>query len=95
MAGGLELAELLEDDDVAEVDVGGGRVDAELDPQRPPGSEPALELPGRQHIDRPEGQVGRRFAALEAGFPHRRNARLTRRPGAPGSRGTKPLTVGR
>ena len=32
--GRLELAELLEHDHVAEVDVGGGRVDAELDPQR-------------------------------------------------------------
>ena len=72
---------------MAEVDVGRRRVDAELDPQRPAAREPSLELAGRQHVHRPEGQVGDRFGALEAGFPHRRNARLTRRPGAPGGAG--------
>ena len=80
--GGLELAQLLEHDHMAEVDVGRRRVDAELDPQRLASREPSLELAGRQHVHRPERQVGDRFGVLEAGFPHRRNARLTRRPGA-------------
>ena len=66
MARRLELAELLEDDDVAEMDVGRGRVDAELDAQRAPLGQALLELAGGQHVDRPEGQAVRRFAALEA-----------------------------
>ncbi len=53
----LELAQLLEHDRVAEVDVGRGRVDAELDPQRPAGGELLLEPPRRQHVDRVARQV--------------------------------------
>ena len=45
MAGLLELAQLLEHDRVAEVDVGRGRVDAELDPQRPPAASCSSSLP--------------------------------------------------
>ena len=65
MAGLLELAQLLEHDGVAEVDVGGGRVDAELDPQGAIAGELLLELPRRQHVDRVTRQVR-----------HRPNARL-------------------
>jgi hypothetical protein len=87
VAGGLELPQLLEHDHVAEVDVGGGRVDAELDAQRPARGEALLEHPGGQHVDRAEGQLGTRYATLGARSTHLGNARLTRRPGAPGSRG--------
>ncbi len=48
----LELAQLLEDDGVAEVDVGGRRVDPELDPQRTMRRELLGEHPLGQHVDR-------------------------------------------
>ena len=44
VAGVLELAQLLQHDRVSEVDVGRGRVDPELHPQRPPLRAGALEL---------------------------------------------------
>ena len=58
VAGVLELAQLLEHHGVAEVDVGGGRVEPELDAQRAALGEPPLECPGGQAIDRISGQVG-------------------------------------
>jgi hypothetical protein len=61
----LELAQLLEDDRVAQVDVGGCRVDAELHPQRAVALQLLLEPPGGQHVDRVARQVR-----------HRPNARL-------------------
>ena len=66
----LELAQLLEHDRVAEVDVGGGRVEPELDPQRPALGEPPLERPGGQAIDRIAGEVGGRAGGLGSGFCH-------------------------
>ena len=59
MAGVLELAQLAQDDDVAEVDVGRRRVDPQLYAQRPPGrellGEPALGEGllgvGQEHVD--------------------------------------------
>ena len=56
----LELAQLLEHDGVAEVDVGRGRVDPELDPQRPARRELLLEPPLRQHVDRVARQIRHR-----------------------------------
>ena len=61
MAGVLELAQLLEHDGVAEVDVGGGRVDPELDAQRAALGDPPLEGAGGQAVDRVPGQVGGGF----------------------------------
>jgi hypothetical protein len=53
----LELAQLLQHDRVAEVDVGRGRVDPQLHAQRPA----AVELLGkpslRQHVDRVTRQI--------------------------------------
>ena len=58
----LELAQLAQHDGVAEVDVRRGRVDAELDPQRPaPRAELALERARRQRVDGVAGE--------EAGVP--------------------------
>ena len=58
VAGVLELAQLLQHDHVAEVDVGRGRVDAELHPQRP----------APRAARRSEGALGQRIdrVALEA-----------------------------
>ena len=50
VAGVLEVAQLAQHDGVAEVDVGRRRVDAELDAQRAPERQLALELAGRQHL---------------------------------------------
>ena len=72
---------------MAEVDVGRGRVDPELHAQRLAPLEAALELAGREDVDRPEGQTRDLFCLSEAGLPHRGNARLTRRLGAHGSAG--------
>src|SRR6185312_9898635 len=47
----LEGAHPLERDRLADVDVARGRVDAELDAQRPAERELALQLPLRQHLD--------------------------------------------
>ena len=52
VAGVLELAQLAEHDRVAQVDVGRGRVDPELDAQRAAERQLALELAGREHVDR-------------------------------------------
>ena len=65
MAPVLELAQLVEDDGVAEVDVGGRRVDPELDPQRTQRCELLGEHAVGQHVDRVTRQVR-----------HGRNARL-------------------
>ncbi len=67
MAGVLELAQLLQHDGVAEVDVGGGRVEPELDPQRAALGEAAFERPGGQAIDRISGEVG---GQVGGGFGH-------------------------
>jgi hypothetical protein len=56
--GVLELAQLAEHDRVTEMDVGRRRVDAELDPQRPPLLELALELALRQDVDGVAEEVG-------------------------------------
>ena len=48
----LELAELAQHDREAEVDVGGGRVDAELGPQRAAGRELAAQIGLGDEIDR-------------------------------------------
>ncbi len=65
MPGVLELAQLAEHDRVAEVDVGGGRVDPELHPQRPVELQLLGEPPLGQHVDRVSRQIR-----------HGRNARL-------------------
>jgi hypothetical protein len=60
----LKLAQLLQDDRVTNVDIGRGRVHAELDAQRPAERQLALEPPLRQAIDgvarEPVGPLGRR-----------------------------------
>ena len=56
MAGVLELAQLLEDDGVTEVDVGRGRVEPELGAQGSVLGQPPLERPGGQAVDRIPGQ---------------------------------------
>ena len=56
----LELAQLLEHDGVAEVDVGGGRVEPELDPQRTAFGEPPLERSVGEAVDRVAGEMGGR-----------------------------------
>ena len=81
MAGGLELAQLLEHDDVAEVDVRRRRVDAELDAQRPSLGEALGELAVRQHVDGAEGRAGCAWASNPAGRAWA-NARLSTRPKA-------------
>src|SRR5207248_11461562 len=59
----LELAQLPENDRVAEMDVGCRGVDPELHPQPPAGRELALELALRQAVDcvasQPRGRFGR------------------------------------
>ena len=71
VAGVLELAQLLQDDGVAEVEVGRRRVQAELDAQRPARSRAAArERPRGQAVDRVAGQVRRRPGGLGAGFGH-------------------------
>jgi hypothetical protein len=47
----LELAQLLQDDRVTQVDVRSRRIDAELDPQGLTAIELAFELAGRQCLD--------------------------------------------
>ncbi len=79
----LELAQLLQDDRVAEVDVGRGRVDPELDPQRPPGRELLLQHRRRQHVDRVARQVR-----------HGPNARLPPPLGGPGRRVRPSMAIG-
>jgi hypothetical protein len=63
----LELAQFLEDDGVAEVDVGGGGVEPELDAERPAFGEPTLERPARQAVDRIPDEVG---GLVGRGFCH-------------------------
>ena len=79
MARVLEGAQLVEHDHVPEVDVGGRRVDPQLDPQRPP----TLELLGQtalgQRLDGALEQAPRLRGGR--GIRHRANARLTRRRG--------------
>jgi hypothetical protein len=61
VAGVLELAELVEDDRVAQVDVGSRGVDAELDPQRAAlalgEAELALERAFGQHVDGADHEI--------------------------------------
>ena len=61
VAGVLELAQLVEDDGVAEVDVRRRGVDAELDAQRPPLAlgevELGLERSLREHVDGADHEV--------------------------------------
>ena len=93
MPGVLELAELVEDDGVAEVDVGGGGVDAELDAQRPAlplgkvelGLERAFgkHLDGADHEVVDEAAVGHR---MEPPDWLRRQGRAGRRRRAPAGR---------
>jgi hypothetical protein len=66
----LELAQLLEHDRVPEVNVGGGRVEPELHPQRPALGKALLERPLRQAIHRVAGEMGRRPGGLGSGFCH-------------------------
>ena len=66
----LELAQLLEHDGVAEVDVGGGRVEPELHPQRTAFGEPPLEGSVGQAVDRVAGEMGGRASGVRGGFWH-------------------------
>ena len=70
MAEVLELAQLLEHDRVAEVDVGGGRVEAELRPQRPALGQALLQRAAGEAIHRIAGKMGRRAGGLGRGFCH-------------------------
>ena len=60
MAEALELGQLAEDDGVPEGQVGRGRVDAELDPQRPAlglgGLQPLAEAVARVELGHPRGE---------------------------------------
>jgi hypothetical protein len=60
----LELAQLGQHDGVPEMDVGRGRVEPELHPQRAPLRETVGERSLRQAIDRVAGQMGRRPGGL-------------------------------
>jgi hypothetical protein len=66
----LELAQLLEHDRVAEVDVGGGRVEAELRPQRPAFGQALLQRALWEAIHRITCEMGRRAGGLGSGFCH-------------------------
>ena len=57
MPGVLEGAHALQRDPAADMDVGRGDVDAELDAQRPTERELALELALREHVDGVPGQL--------------------------------------
>ena len=70
MAGVLELAQLLQHDRVAEVEVGRGRVQAELDAQRAAAREALLERARGQAVDRVARQVRRRLGGLGGGSIH-------------------------
>ena len=76
VAGVLEVAQLAQHDRVAEVDVGRGRVDPQLDAQRAPERELALELARRQHLG------GAAHERLEGVRRHAANARLPQAAGA-------------
>ena len=71
MAEVLELAELLQDDRVAEVDVGRGRVEAELRAELPPLArgllELALQAPLREGVD---GVAGEERRGVRGGGVH-------------------------
>ena len=62
----LELAQLAQDHGVAEVDVGRGRVDPELHPQRPALAQLALERALGQGVD---GVAGEETGRLARGLP--------------------------
>ena len=74
VAGVLELAQLAEHDAVAEVQIGAGGIDAELDAQRPAQRQLALELAVGKRVDdvaqagreaiRRDGSLTRRYDAL-------------------------------
>ena len=70
MARILELAQLLEHDRVAEMHVGGGRVEAELDPQRAAFREPCRMRSAGQAVDRVAGEIGGRASGFRGGFCH-------------------------
>jgi hypothetical protein len=69
----LELAQLSQHDRVAKVDVGRGRVHAQLHAQRAALGELPLELPLGQRID---GISGEEAGCLARGVRHGANARL-------------------
>jgi hypothetical protein len=64
VAGVLELPQLLEHDRVPEMQVGRGRVQAELGAQRAPGRQALLKSAGGQRFDRIARQVRRRPGGL-------------------------------
>ena len=73
----LELAQLLQHDGVAEVDVGRGRVEAELDPQRPALALGELELRSSPPSGSDSCALRSEVAAASAGRGHRgANARV-------------------
>ena len=101
MAGVLKLAQLLEHDDMAEVDVRRGRVDPELGAKWAPCGgrllEPGGELTGGQGVDRIALQesslrcgVSRR---VKGGIGHGPNARLPHFRG-PGGECLRPISAG-
>ena len=92
MAEVLELAQLLQHDRVAEVDVGRGRVQAELGAQLAPLARGGLELApaGRPRAaTRPRCGPGRRRP--QRAFPSRGNASVDRRRDAPRRLARPPL----
>ena len=70
VAGVLELAQLLQHDGVAEVDVRGGRVEPELDAQRAAARQLLRERPAGQVVDGVAREVRRRFGGLRGRFFH-------------------------
>ena len=83
----LELAQLLEHHGVAEMDVGGRRVEAELDAQRTVLREPPLERSAGQAVDRVAGQMRGRASGVRGGSAIRPNARVAARPQVSAVRG--------
>ena len=76
VAGVLKLPQLLQNDRVPEVDVGRGRVDAELHPQRSSQVELALKIAGGQGVDRVALEpCGERLCARSIPAPARGIAR--------------------
>jgi hypothetical protein len=67
----LELPQLLQDDRVAEVDVGGGRVEAELDAQRSPCPSGLLEARGKGSHRQGVRGVPRQEVGIGGGGFHR------------------------
>jgi hypothetical protein len=70
VAGVLELAQLLQHDRVAEVDVRGGRVEAELDPQRPAARQLLRERPAGEVVDGVARELRRHAGGLRGRLIH-------------------------